>query len=125
MYASPDWIGGASNKTLQLTAVRAAAERRYVGQSEGRAEHAGDFAVPGHSDWDVLQRHAPPHFHARYGEHEVTVRIDDGAVEGRFPRRALALLLEWHALHREEARQLGTGSDPKAAADDRAIGIAR
>lgn len=69
--------------------------------------------------------HAPPHFHARYGEHEVTVRIDDGAVEGRFPRRALALLLEWHALHREEARQLGTGSDPKAAADDRAIGIAR
>lgn len=48
--------------------------------------------------------HAPPHFHARYGEHEVTVRIDDGAVEGRFPRRALALLLEWHALHREELR---------------------
>lgn len=48
--------------------------------------------------------HAPPHFHARYGEHEVTVRIDDGAVDGRFPRRALALLLEWYALHREELR---------------------
>ena len=43
--------------------------------------------------------HAPPHFHARYGDHEVTVRIDDGAVDGRFPRRALALLL-----HREESR---------------------
>ena len=25
--------------------------------------------------------HAPPHFHARYGEHEVTVRIDNGAVD--------------------------------------------
>jgi len=48
--------------------------------------------------------HAPPHFHARYGEHEVTVRIDDGAVDGRLPRRALALLLEWYALHREELR---------------------
>ena len=48
--------------------------------------------------------HAPPHFHARYGDHEVTVRIDDGAVDGRFPRRALALLLEWYALHREELR---------------------
>ncbi len=48
--------------------------------------------------------HAPPHFHARYGEHEVTVRIDDGAVDGRFPRRALSLLLEWYALHREELR---------------------
>jgi len=48
--------------------------------------------------------HAPPHFHARYGEHEITVRIDDGTVDGRFPRRALALLLEWYALHREELR---------------------
>ena len=48
--------------------------------------------------------HAPPHFHARYGEHEITVRIEDGAVDGRFPRRALALLLEWYALHREELR---------------------
>ena len=33
--------------------------------------------------------HAPPHFHARYGEHDVTVRIDDGVVEGRF-RAALS-----------------------------------
>lgn len=48
--------------------------------------------------------HAPPHFHARYGEHEVTVRIGDGVVDGRFPRRALSLLLEWYALHREELR---------------------
>jgi hypothetical protein len=49
--------------------------------------------------------HAPPHFHARYGEYDVTVRIDDGVVEGRFPRRALALVQEWYALHREELRE--------------------
>jgi hypothetical protein len=48
--------------------------------------------------------HAPPHFHARYGAHEVIVRIADGAVDGDFPRRALGLLLEWYALHREELR---------------------
>ena len=48
--------------------------------------------------------HAPPHFHARYGEDEVTVRIDDGGVDGYFPRRALGLLLEWYALHRDELR---------------------
>lgn len=48
--------------------------------------------------------HAPPHFHARYGEHEVTVRIADGVVHGYFPGRALALLMEWYALHREELR---------------------
>lgn len=48
--------------------------------------------------------HAPPHFHARYGAHEVIVGIADGAVDGDFPRRALELLLEWYALHREELR---------------------
>lgn len=46
--------------------------------------------------------HAPPHFHARYGDCEVTVRIDDGVVEGRFPRRALNHVLEWYTLHRVE-----------------------
>lgn len=49
--------------------------------------------------------HAPPHFHARYGEYEVTVRIDDGVVDGHFPARARALLLEWYALHRDELRE--------------------
>jgi len=48
--------------------------------------------------------HGPSHFHAWYGEHEVTIRIDDGTVDGHFPRRALGCLLEWYALHREELR---------------------
>lgn len=39
----------------------------------------------------ILYRdHDPPHFHAIYGEFEVTVGITDGVVTGRFPRRALA-----------------------------------
>ena len=46
--------------------------------------------------------HAPPHFHARYGDYEITVRIADGLVEGEFPRRALNLVLEWYNLHRAE-----------------------
>jgi hypothetical protein len=29
--------------------------------------------------------HNPPHFHARYGEHEVVVDINSGIVHGRFP----------------------------------------
>ena len=33
--------------------------------------------------------HAPPHFHAIYGEHEATFRIATGTVlAGRLPRRA-------------------------------------
>jgi len=41
--------------------------------------------------------HAPPHFHAKYGPFEITVGIADGVVAGRFPRRALNLVLEWSA----------------------------
>ncbi len=46
--------------------------------------------------------HLPPHFHAEYGEHEVTVEIDSGIVEGRFPSRALSAVLDWYNLHRDE-----------------------
>ena len=46
--------------------------------------------------------HRPPHFHAEYGEYKVTVDINTGVVEGRFPRRALKALLEWYELYREQ-----------------------
>ncbi len=46
--------------------------------------------------------HAPPHFHAAYGEYEVTVEIETGVVQGRFPRRALEHVLEWLELHSDE-----------------------
>lgn len=46
--------------------------------------------------------HAPPHFHAEYGEYEITVEIKTGAVGGKFPRRALAAVKEWHEMHQEE-----------------------
>jgi hypothetical protein len=51
----------------------------------------------------ILYRdHDPPHFHAVYGEYRMSVRIRDGVVRGRFPRRAQAHVLEWLALHRDE-----------------------
>ncbi len=46
--------------------------------------------------------HAPPHFHAKYGEYEITVDILTGVVRGAFPKRALRLVLEWYELHRDE-----------------------
>ena len=46
--------------------------------------------------------HRPPHFHAIYGDYEVVVNIENGVIEGRFPRRAVRLVLEWYDLHREE-----------------------
>lgn len=46
--------------------------------------------------------HAPPHFHARFGDDEITVGIEDGRIDGEFPNRALELVLEWCDLHRSE-----------------------
>ncbi len=48
------------------------------------------------------REHGPAHYHAVYGEYEVTVEIETGTVFGRFPRRALNLVLEWHNLHKRE-----------------------
>jgi len=48
------------------------------------------------------QEHAPPHFHAVYGEYEITVQIESGIATGRFPKRALGHVLEWNELHKAE-----------------------
>jgi len=46
--------------------------------------------------------HAPPHFHAKYAQYEITVEIRTGVVEGKFPKRALRHVLEWYELHKDE-----------------------
>jgi len=46
--------------------------------------------------------HAPPHFHAAYGEYKITMEIESGVIEGKFPRRALNAVLDWYALHKKE-----------------------
>ena len=47
--------------------------------------------------------HPPPHFHAKYGEHQAQVAIDTGEIlHGSLPRRALSLVQEWTELHRHE-----------------------
>jgi Domain of unknown function (DUF4160) len=48
--------------------------------------------------------HAPAHFHARYGDYEITVDIETGVVRGVFPKRALRAVLEWLDLHQDELR---------------------
>ncbi|HXU38501.1 MAG TPA: DUF4160 domain-containing protein [Blastocatellia bacterium] len=49
------------------------------------------------------REHPPPHFHALYGEYEVQIDLRDLSVlRGTLPRRALALVLEWAAEHRDE-----------------------
>ena len=47
--------------------------------------------------------HAPPHFHAQYGDYKATISILDlKLIEGELPRRALNLILDWAELHQQE-----------------------
>ena len=67
------------------------------------------------------QDHAPPHFHALYGEDEVLVDIRTlDVLEGRLPKRALVLVLEWAAEHRAELMEdwnlCSTNQHPKKIA---------
>ena len=47
--------------------------------------------------------HAPPHFHARYGDFNALFSIATGElIEGYMPRRAVRLVQDWAELHRPE-----------------------
>jgi len=51
--------------------------------------------------------HAPPHFHAEYGEYKAVIDIHTLVViGGRIPPRALGLIVEWASQHREELLEL-------------------
>ncbi|MBL8526428.1 MAG: DUF4160 domain-containing protein [Burkholderiales bacterium] len=52
--------------------------------------------------------HSPPHFHAKYGGEQASIRIDNGQIlEGGLGPRALRLVEEWRVLHQSEtARRL-------------------
>ncbi|TAN43434.1 MAG: DUF4160 domain-containing protein [Nitrospirae bacterium] len=53
-----------------------------------------------------FDEHAPPHFHAEYGEFKASFNILTlEIVEGRLPRRAQELVLDWGELHQNELRE--------------------
>jgi hypothetical protein len=50
--------------------------------------------------------HQPPHFHAEYSGSEALILIESLEIyRGELPRRALALVLEWAALNRNDLRR--------------------
>ena len=48
------------------------------------------------------REHGVPHFHAVYGDHEISVEVESRKIHGHFPPRALKLVLEWTELHTPE-----------------------
>jgi hypothetical protein len=55
--------------------------------------------------YDEAHHRGRPHFHARYGDAEASVDIEDLAViAGSLPPRARRLVIEWAFKHQEELR---------------------
>ena len=50
----------------------------------------------------LYRDHLQPHFHAIYGDYEVSIEIETGVIQGQFPRQALRHVLDLYELHREE-----------------------
>ena len=51
--------------------------------------------------------HQPPHIHVTYAEFSGSIVLADGSVlEGDLPSKALALVREWLALHRNELQKM-------------------
>jgi hypothetical protein len=50
-----------------------------------------------------FNEHAPPHFHAEYGEYRATIDIHSLTImDKKLPRRAAELVLDWAELHQCE-----------------------
>jgi hypothetical protein len=53
--------------------------------------------------WIYWNDHHPPHYHAKYGEFEMLIKIEDLSMyAGYLPSRALGLVIEWASQHKEE-----------------------
>lgn len=50
-----------------------------------------------------FNEHNPPHFHANYGKHEVSICIKDfKTLSGSFPPKALSLVIEWAVPYKKD-----------------------
>jgi hypothetical protein len=38
----------------------------------------------------------------KFGEYKITIEIETGIIEGKFPRRALNSVLEWYLIYKDE-----------------------
>ena len=46
--------------------------------------------------------HAPPHFHAKYGDDEIVIEIKSGKISGNMSNRAIKMIQEWRQLHEKD-----------------------
>ena len=61
------------------------------------------------------REHAPPHFHAKYGDDEIEVEIESGKIIGSMPKRAIKMIQEWQKSHKKELAEDWKRAEQKKA----------
>ncbi len=51
-----------------------------------------------------FKEHMPPHFHARYGEHEGSFTLDGEPINGDIPKRQKKFIAAWAEAHDEDLK---------------------
>lgn len=55
----------------------------------------------------LAKEHNPPHIHALYGDDVAAISIETGEVlDGYLPPKALAMVNEWRALHKDDLKNI-------------------
>lgn len=55
----------------------------------------------------LANEHNPSHIHAYYGGYNATISIKTGEVlEGKLPKNAIKLVLQWLELHKSELQEM-------------------
>ena len=95
---------------LPSSAHRATAPRRFP--LTRRVNGPDNIGMPritefyGIAIYMYYRDHAPPHFHAIYGEFEAEIEIATAEIlVGDLPRRATSLVTDWAELHRDELQE--------------------
>jgi len=75
-----------------------------IARADGTVRPCRRFRDSSESSFSInYNDHPPPHFHVRYAEQRAIVAIDTlTLLEGRLSPRALGLVIEWAAAHRQE-----------------------
>jgi len=53
---------------------------------------------------EIGGHHHKPHIHAKYGEYEVSITIDDKIINGNMPAKQIKMIEVWIEIHKEELK---------------------
>lgn len=97
---------GLSHRPLSFLATRPSSAVRGASNDRQVPRVSAFYGIVIWMYHDEIHHLGRPHFHARYGDDEASIDIEELAViAGRIPPRALRLVIDWAGAHQHELRE--------------------